>query len=268
MKKKILFVINTLSRAGAETALLELLAQLAAERGEDGQPRYELSLFVLMNQGELVQQIPEGVRLVNPRYAPVSVLEPKGRIYMGMTVVKCLLHRANLIRLWRYHWRAARAMRKEGRLMPDKLLWRAISDGARRFPEEYDLAVAFLEGGSAYYVADHVRAKKKAAYIHIDYQKAGYSRELDRDCYLQYDAVFPIGEQVKRAFLAVYPECSARTRIYHNRIDCEKIRKMSVQPGGFTDDFDGIRLLTVGRLTPQKAYPVAIEAMRQLKAEG
>ena len=32
MKKKILFVINTLSRAGAETALLELLAQLAAER--------------------------------------------------------------------------------------------------------------------------------------------------------------------------------------------------------------------------------------------
>ncbi len=31
---------------------------------------------------------------------------------------------------------------------------------------------------------------------------------------------------------------------------------------------DGIRLLTVGRLTPQKAYPVAIEAMRQLKAEG
>ena len=70
-------------------------------------------------------------------------------------------------------------MRKEGRLMPDKLLWRAISDGARRFPEEYDLAVAFLEGGSAYYVADHVRAKKKAAFIHIDYQKAGYSRELD-----------------------------------------------------------------------------------------
>ena len=55
------------------------------------------------------------------------------------------------------------------------------------------LQLLFLEGGSAYYVADHVRAKKKAAFIHIDYQKAGYSRELDRDCYLQYDAVFPIG---------------------------------------------------------------------------
>ena len=51
--------------------------------------------------------------------------------------------------------------------MPDKLLWRAISDGARRFPEEYDLAVAFLEGGSAYYVADHVRAKKKRRRLSI-----------------------------------------------------------------------------------------------------
>ena len=268
MKKKILFVINTLSRAGAETALLELLAQLAAERGEDGQPRYELSLFVLMNQGELVQQNEATNKIIG---ATAKMLKDQGASIQQQAMeanISVDTLKSNLIRLWRYHWRTARAMRKEGRLMPDKLLWRAISDGARRFPEEYDLAVAFLEGGSAYYVADHVRAKKKAAFIHIDYQKAGYSRELDRDCYLQYDAVFPIGEQVKRAFLAVYPECSARTRIYHNRIDCEKIRKMSGQPGGFTDDFDGIRLLTVGRLTPQKAYPVAIEAMRQLKAEG
>ena len=40
-------------------------------------------LFVLMNQGELVQQIPEGVRLVNPRYAQVPVLEPKGKNLYG-----------------------------------------------------------------------------------------------------------------------------------------------------------------------------------------
>ena len=36
-------------------------------------------------------------------------------------------------------------------------------------------------------------------------------------------------------------------------------------PGGFSDHYDGIRILTVGRLTELKAYPVAIEAMRLLK---
>ena len=52
-------------------------------------------------------------------------------------------------------------MLKRRKVLPDKLLWRVLSDGGERFAEEYDLAVAYLEGGSAYYVADHVRAKKK-----------------------------------------------------------------------------------------------------------
>lgn len=42
--KKILFVINTLGWAGAETALLELLRRLDAEE-------YEISLYVLLGQG-------------------------------------------------------------------------------------------------------------------------------------------------------------------------------------------------------------------------
>ena len=45
--KKILFVINTLGRAGAETALLELLRRLDAEE-------YEISLYVLLGQGEMI----------------------------------------------------------------------------------------------------------------------------------------------------------------------------------------------------------------------
>ena len=148
----------------------------------------------------------------------------------------------------------------------------AISDGAGRFPEEYDLAVAY-----SWRVVLHTMwqttsgRKKRRRIIHIDYHEGGIQQgTLDRDCYLQYDAVFPIGEQVKRAVSRrVSGMCSARTRIYHNRIDCRKNPdRCPSQPGGFTDDFDGIRLLTVGRLTPQKAYPVAIEAMRQLKAEG
>lgn len=51
MKRKILFVINTLGRAGAETALLELLRRLDPQM-------YEISLFVLTGQGELVSDLP------------------------------------------------------------------------------------------------------------------------------------------------------------------------------------------------------------------
>ena len=185
MRKKILFVINTFSRAGAEMALLDLLRKLDEMNEEHGNRKYDISLLVLMGQGELVSQLPESVRLVNKKYRSDPVLEARGKRHMTGTVLHALLRRGTGFRLAPYMVRAYRAMRKGAHVQYDKLLWRALSDGAPRQDETYDLAVAFLEGGSAYYVADHVKAKKKAAFIHIDYKKAGYTRELDRDCYLK-----------------------------------------------------------------------------------
>ena len=49
--KKVLFVINTLGGAGAEKALLELLKRFPKEQ-------YEISLYVLLDQGELILQVP------------------------------------------------------------------------------------------------------------------------------------------------------------------------------------------------------------------
>lgn len=268
MRKKILFVINTFSRAGAEMALLDLLRKLDEMNEEHGNRKYDISLLVLMGQGELVSQLPESVHLLNRKYSMDSVLEPRGKRHMIATVLKALLHKGTGVRLTPYMLKAYRQMRRSREVRIDKLLWRALSDGAPEFDETYDLAIAFLEGGSVYYVADHVKAKKKAAFIHIDYEKAGYSRELDRDCYVQYDALFPIGEQVRSQFLKVYPECAGRTHIFHNILDVDLIRAKAKETGGFSDTYSGIRILTVGRLTKQKAYPVAIEAMHLLKQRG
>ena len=43
---------------------------------------------------------------------------------------------------------------------------------------------------------------------------------------------------------------------------------MANEAGGFTDQYEGIRILTVGRLTYQKAYDIAIDAMRLVKQSG
>lgn len=249
-------------------ALLDLLRKLDEMNEEHGNRKYDISLLVLMGQGELVSQLPESVHLLNRKYSMDSVLEPRGKRHMIATVLKALLHKGTGVRLTPYMLKAYRQMRRSREVRIDKLLWRALSDGAPEFDETYDLAIAFLEGGSAYYVADHVKAKKKAAFIHIDYEKAGYSRELDRDCYVQYDALFPIGEQVRSQFLKVYPECAGRTHIFHNILDVDLIRAKAKETGGFSDTYSGIRILTVGRLTKQKAYPVAIEAMHLLKQRG
>ena len=75
MKKKILFVINTLGGAGAEMALLELLEKLEKENEKTKDVQYEISLYVLMGQGELVKKLPKEVLLKNKSYQPLSVLQ-------------------------------------------------------------------------------------------------------------------------------------------------------------------------------------------------
>ena len=187
---------------------------------------------------------------------------------MAGMVIKAMLNRATVVRLIPYLCRNIWAMLKKGRVQTDKLFWRVLSDGGMRISREYDLAVAFLEGGAAYYVADHVKARKKAAFIHIDYEQAGYTRSLDRDCYLQFDALFPIAEEIRDKLLMVYPECADRTQVFHNLINREVILEKSVQGKGFTDGYTGTRILTVGRLNSQKSYPVAIRAMKLLKDAG
>ena len=259
--KKLLFVINTLSRAGAETALLELLRRLDPER-------YDVSLFVLTGQGEMAPELPPYVRLLNTDYDGTSVLSRAGKRKLVKRVLRALAARGTVIRLFPYLARNLFDMLRRGTVSVEKLLWRALSEGAPRWEAEYDLAAAFLEGGSAYYVADHVRAAKKAAFIHIDYAMAGYTKKLDLDCYAKMDKIFAVSDGVRTRFLDVYPEHGHKLEVFHNLLDVSEIRRKSRLPGGFTDGYGGTRLLTVGRLTAQKALEVSVEAMKLLKDAG
>lgn len=262
---RILFVINTLGQAGAETALLSLLQTLAREKGE---ARYEISLYVLTGQGEMASRLPADVRLLNKKYREESVLTAKGRKYLKKTVLKAMFTRGTVVKLFPYLVKNTCAMLGKKRLLPDKLLWRVLSDGGMVLPEEYDLAVSYLEGGAAYFVADHVKAAKKAAFIHVDYEKAGYTRALDKDCYLAFDKIFTVSDEVREAFLKAYQELPDKTEVFHNILNKEEIVRRAEEGEGFTDGFTGMRLLSVGRLTAQKAFEVSVDAMKRLKDAG
>lgn len=259
--KKVLFVINTLGVAGAEKALLELLKKFTPDQ-------FDVSLYVLMDQGELIHQIPEYVRILNKNYSDVSVLSKEGKRVLNKTILKRLFRKNAIFRNISYLLKAFEKMRKNGRIYPDKLLWRVMSDSADKLNEQYDMAIAYLEGGSTYFVHDHVKADKKYTFLHVDYGYAGYTRQLDKNCYLDYDRIFTVSDEVKISFLHAYPECKEKTVVFHNLIDQEEIKRKALLSGGFEDYYEGKRILTVGRLTAQKAYEVSIDAMKLLKDQG
>ena len=75
MKKKILFVINTLGQAGAEKALLNLISALDRNA-------YEIYLYVMLNQGEMIYDVPNYVHVLNKHISPLPVLGKEGEGHM------------------------------------------------------------------------------------------------------------------------------------------------------------------------------------------
>ena len=84
--KKVLFVINTLGGAGAEKALLELLKRFSPEQ-------YQVDLYVLLEQGELISQVPEYVNVLNRDYTAESVLTREGKKKLNRKVFRRLFIR-------------------------------------------------------------------------------------------------------------------------------------------------------------------------------
>ena len=256
--KKILFVINTLGGAGAEKALLELLKQFSPEN-------YEISLYVLLEQGELIDQVLSYVKILNQRYHNASVLSKEGKKQLNQRILRRLFKNFAIFKNLPYILSNLFRMIKKGKIYPDKLLWRVMSDSGIKMTEHYDLAVAYLEGGSTYFVHDHVNADHKFTFMPVDYEYAGYSRKLDKDCYLDFDRIFAVSDEVKQSLVKVYPERKKDIVVFHNLIDQEEIKRKANLSGGFEDEYEGMRILTVGRLTSQTAYDIAIDAMKILK---
>ena len=119
-KKKILFVINTMGRGGAEAALLELMKRFDPAE-------YELSLYVILGQGELIGRVPDSVRLLNRDYDPSDVLSPGGKRRLYRRLGTLLLRRGALARNVPYIIKNLSDMCRAGRVQPEKLLWQTAT---------------------------------------------------------------------------------------------------------------------------------------------
>lgn len=260
--KKVLFIVNTMGQAGAETALIELLKKMLQTRD------YELSLLALIPRGEMFEKVPAGVRLLNRRVSNGSVLSPAGRFMIFRRIMRAFFYRFTGFRLLPFLLKNVKLQKSKGRVQYDKLLWRVLAQGTPALLEEFDLAVAYIEGASVYYLADRVRARRKAAFIHIDYAAAGYHPMMDQNCFDQIDRIFVVSGEAGKRFADVYPQHARKIELFRNIVNRELVQQKALQGEGFTDGFAGTRLVTVGRLARQKGYDIAVSAMARVTRDG
>lgn len=265
MKKKILFVMNTMGRAGAERCLLSLLECMDRKK-------YDIFLFSVVNRGELFHDVPDGVTILNAPPCALSVLDRRAKWSLAVEILRGGLLRGWFFREFHYLRRLAAYQLGHGGLDFKKLFWKLLSDCAPRQERRFDLAVAYIQGAATCYVMDHVNAKRKIAFLHNDFMDSGYCPELERANYERADQIYCVSQSVRDHFALVYPELAGKMGVFYNLLNCEKIRREACKtqdiPSAFKKHPGEAALLTAARLTPVKAYDLAVPALALVRAQG
>lgn len=267
--KKVLFVMNTMGGGGAEKCLLKLLEYMQTN------PEVELSLYSILPWGELFGQLPEKVKVCNQQIHLESVMTHQAKRQFLKQTVSAFFSGTNGIRNIGFMFRMMMFQMKHHQIEPKKIVWKLLSDDATVLEGSYDIAVAYLQGAATYYVADHVQAKKKIAFIHNEFIKSGNSPVLAKPFYEKFDRIYTVSEVIRKEFVGLFPELKEKTKVFYNIIDekeiCQKAEKpMDAKWKPLFEKKNGqpYIFLTAARLYKVKAYDIAIEAVAIVKKRG
>ncbi len=263
MKKKVLFVINTMGRAGAERCLLHLLKAWKDEE-------VEISLFSVIGRGELFLEVPSHVRILNESPCTDSVFDSKARKSFVKNIVRGVLGKGIIFRELLPFVRLLRWQIKEKKLDLKKLCWKTVSDTAPVMGEEFDLAVGYLQGAATYYVMDHVKARKKVVFLHNEYEASGYCPVSDRPYYEKADKIYCVSDYISRGLTEVFPSCKSKIETFYNFADADWVKRRASEGSApeMRRSAETLCLLTAARLEYVKAFDVAIQAAVYMKEKG
>ncbi|MCI2255196.1 glycosyltransferase [Domibacillus sp. PGB-M46] len=256
MKKNILFVIDSLDVAGAEKSLVTLLSMLDFEK-------YAVDLMLFGHGGPLEKVVPEQVKILKPL---------KYTSYAALTVKESLRYsiKKNEYKMFFSRMKYSAKIRQRNYSNPQKarIFWESVANVIEYNPKTYDVAISYAQGVPTFYVAEKVKAKKKFAWVNVSYRLDENEKKFHSRFYNQYEKIIAVSDSTKDIFLESFPCYSDKMKVIYDINNPEFIEKMSFIGNSYDDQFNGIKLLTIGRLAHQKGYDIALEACKKLKKNG
>lgn len=254
--KKILFMCINMNIGGTEKALLTMLNEMDRRK-------YDITLFMLEEYGGFLNQIPDGIKVMylkeyktlkkfinDPPQLVAKELIKNRKIIKGLSVLFVYII---------------------SKLMKDiSIYYKYILSNVDTLNEEYDIAIAYAGPMDfiSYFVINKIKSKKRVQWIHFDISKIGFNVNFAKKIYDKFDKVFVVSNEGKDKLINFLPSLKDKTEVFFNIISCKMIEKMSYEGEGFSDDFDGTRILTVGRLSKEKGQDLIIPVLKKLKENG
>lgn len=256
MRKKILFVMESLRIGGAEKSLVTILSLLDKEK-------YDIALYLFKQEGEFLEQIPEGVKLL-----PISDIDAMQKNFKTDWIT--YLKSGKIKRsFYSFKWLLGCCVSKYVWHREEYIGWNNSTHLYADIPGEYDVAIGFLEKKASYFIVDHVTAKKKIAFMHTDYDAIPHDKALDEYCYRQVDYLAVVSKHTKETMIKNFPFLEEKIKVIKNMVSPELINKMAegeaVEMASSECD---TKIVTVCRLTYPKNIDGAIDILQKLRKKG
>lgn len=254
MKKHVLFINHSLHSGGIEKSLVTLLRLFDYSR-------YEVDLQLFVDEGLFLQQVPPQVHRLPALFPPTY----KQNIRQALPA---LLKKGHpLLALCRLLVTFAGKARGGMGLRLGKM-WAVERHFVRANPRPYDAVVAFMEGQPIYYAVSCTQAPVKIGFVHGDYRAMQLDADFDRPYFQQLSALCTVSPGCQTALAQCFPELRQRCHVIYNIISPTVLHEMARGPNPFPDNFAGLRVLTIARLSLQKGLDIAMPAVAKLREEG
>lgn len=228
MKKKILFLINTLRDGGAEKILVDIVNHLDPDK-------YDIEVRLIYTRGVYFDRLNRNIKL--------SFIAGKPGTFWATQVAR-LLPRLSSEFLHR-------------------LFIRDTYDIEVAFLEGYATKiVAGAPKGTRKIAWVHCDVMKTEWINGVYKTDAGFS-----NCYRKIDETICVSESVKEAFIERFGEVTKLT-VKYNPVDDRKIRELSCEEILLQPQKDVVTLISIGRMTPPKKFIRLLTAVNNLLKQG
>ena len=256
MKKRLVFVMESMGSGGGERSLLTLLQLMDYEK-------YDVDLLLFNPSGLFMDMIPPQVNLIDFGKSYKIFSMP-----LSQSVKSYILKGKPFGALNRILYSKAVNSQNSSSLYRDQLAWKYMKKAFKNKLTGYDAAIGYLEGKPNFFVADCVDAKVKIGYVHNDYRKLQMNEKLDRSFFSKLDYLVSVSDECCNVLKEVFPEFADKVRKIENITSPSTLNKMGTAQAEEYIKTDKKILLTVGRLSPQKGYDIAVDAAEILDKSG
>ena len=233
MKKKILFVIDSLGCGGAEKSLVSLLPLLSRYK-------YEIHLWILTRGGVLESLLPSDVVIENaPLYDKSEMICHKiSKFFFSV------------------YYRFQKRFGKNA--YPSEVIWKCCGRTTKGLEEVYDVAIAYGQGLSTYTTIDTIK----------DMFATGYDIPFNLHYYDTMTFIVPVSEKLEQIMRTNLPQYKNKYKCVYDILNPSLINKMSEESVPTIPNDDRMRLLTVARFVPPKGHELVIQTALELRRKA